>query len=236
MRKNKFISYKIFMTLLICVIMVTCVRMVTFSQTYQEPEALVIIGEVYENETFGNVSDVLITAGIADMLYLDILPAKLAAYDSEIAVNNLENNVSESETISNYVEETNNTEISNTYSDNEIYELAKIIMCEAEGESQKCKEYIGQVVLNRVNSDKFPDTIHDVIFQKVNGKSQFSPVYNGRWESEEPTQECYDAAYTVLNASEPLTEALYFESCKGESWHSRNLTQIAHIDNTRFYI
>lgn len=118
------------------------------------------------------------------------------------------------------------------YSEYEIYELAKIIMCEAEGESQECKEYVGQVIINRVNSDKFPDTIHDVIFQH----NQFTPTFDGRWELVEPNEDCYDAAYKVINISEPLTDALYFEACNGGSWHSRNLIQIAEIDNTRFYI
>ena len=118
------------------------------------------------------------------------------------------------------------------YSEREIYELAKIIMCEAEGESQQCKEYVGQVVLNRVNSNGFPNTIHNVIFEP----KQFTPTFNGRWERVEPNQDCYDAAYTVINASEPLTNALYFETCKGDSWHSENLIKVAEVDNTRFYI
>lgn len=118
------------------------------------------------------------------------------------------------------------------YTEYEIYELAKIIMCEAEGESKECKEYVGQVIINRVESDKFPDTIHDVIFQGY----QFSPTFDGRWESVEPNEDCYNAAYTVINALQPLTNALYFEACVNESWHSRNLIQVAKIDNTRFYI
>lgn len=124
---------------------------------------------------------------------------------------------------------TTNKKIS--YTKNEAYELAKIIMCEAEGEPQKCKEYVGQVVLNRVKSDRFPNTIHGVIFQK----NQFTPTSNGRWNKKEPNQDCWDAAYKVLNASEPLTDALFFEACKGSSWHSRNLTKVAHIGRTRFY-
>ena len=120
----------------------------------------------------------------------------------------------------------------NEYSEYEIYELAKIVMCEAEGESQECKEYICQVILNRVNSDSFPDTIHDVIFDGY----QFTPTFDGRWERVEPNQDCYNAVYTVLNASEPLTDALYFEACIGDSWHSNNLIKVAEIDNTRFYI
>lgn len=117
------------------------------------------------------------------------------------------------------------------YSEWEIYEWAKIVYCEAGGESQKCREYVAQVVLNRINSSRFPNTVHGVIFQ---GK-QFSPTFDGSWERKEPNQACYDAVYTVINASEPLTDALFFESCKGSSWHSRNLTEVAAIDNTRFY-
>lgn len=118
------------------------------------------------------------------------------------------------------------------YSEYEIYELAKLIMCEAEGESQKCKEYIGQVVINRTKSDDFPDTIHDVIFEK----NQFTPTFDGRWETTEPDVNSYNAAYAVINALEPITNALWFEACNDNSWHSRNLTQIAEIDNTRFYV
>ena len=123
-----------------------------------------------------------------------------------------------------------NTSNKNVYSENEIYELAKIVMCEAGGESQLCKEYVAQVIINRVNSSSFPNTIHGVIFDGY----QFSPTFDGSWDYKEPTQECYDAAYKVINAA-PLTTALYFEACAGESWHSRNLTEVASIDNTRFY-
>lgn len=117
-------------------------------------------------------------------------------------------------------------------SDHEIYELAKIVMCEAEGESQKCKEYVAQVILNRISSKKFPNTVHGVIFDG----HQFTPTFDGRWEKVEPNQNCYDAVYTVLNSDTPLTNALYFETCSGESWHSRNLTQVGTISSTRFYI
>lgn len=119
-----------------------------------------------------------------------------------------------------------------SYSEYEMYELAKIIMCEAEGESQKCKEYIGQVIINRTKSDDFPDTIHDVIFER----NQFTPTFDGRWERVEPDEDSYNAAYAVVTAEEPFTEALWFEACGGSSWHSRNLTQVTEIGNTRFYI
>ena len=118
-----------------------------------------------------------------------------------------------------------------SYSEQEVYELAKIVYCEAGGESQLCKEYVAQVVINRVNSPKFPNTIHDVIFQ---GK-QFSPTFDGSWERKEPDAACYEAARKIMNSTTQITTALYFEACRGESWHSRNLTEVAAIDNTRFY-
>lgn len=46
------------------------------------------------------------------------------------------------------------------------YLLAKIAMAEAEGESVQTKTLIILTVLNRVHSDKFPDTIEEVIFEK----------------------------------------------------------------------
>ena len=53
----------------------------------------------------------------------------------------------------------------------------------------KGKALVMLVVLNRVWSDEFPDTIEEVIFQK----NQFSPVANGRYDAVEPDEECYEA-------------------------------------------
>ena len=58
------------------------------------------------------------------------------------------------------------------------YLLCKIAMAEAESEGVKGKALVMLVVLNRVWSDEFPDTIEEVIFQK----NQFSPVANGRYD------------------------------------------------------
>jgi len=117
------------------------------------------------------------------------------------------------------------------YSEDDIYYLAKIVMAEAEGESLLCKEYIAQTVINRTQSDEFPDTIIDVIYDP----GQFTPVSSGRWDAVEPNQECYDAVFNVINADYPIIDSLYFESCKGDSWHSRNLETITQASNTRFY-
>lgn len=120
----------------------------------------------------------------------------------------------------------------------EKYLLAKIAMAEAEGESLETKVLIVLTVLNRVYSDKpyFPDSVEEVIFQKTNGVYQFTPIGNGRWDRVEPNDECWEAVEIVNSTEYDFSQgALYFESCKGESWHSRNLEFICQSDNTRFY-
>ena len=59
-------------------------------------------------------------------------------------------------------------------SDSEVDELARIMQAE-DGSSQEGMIAVGYVVLHRVNDPRYPDTIHDVIFEK----NQFSPVNNG---------------------------------------------------------
>lgn len=121
---------------------------------------------------------------------------------------------------------------------NDMTLLAKLAMAEAEGESLETKMKIIMVVLNRVESNDFPDTIEEVIFQKdKRGVYQFSPVIpGGRWWTTEPNEECWEAVNLVNELEYDVScGALFFESCKGESWHSRNLTLISESDNTRFY-
>lgn len=60
--------------------------------------------------------------------------------------------------------------------DSDAYLLGAIIQCEAEGEPYEGKLAVGSVVLNRVKSSYFPNTITGVIYQK----NQFSPVASGR--------------------------------------------------------
>jgi len=89
--------------------------------------------------------------------------------------------------------------------DNNTYWLAKAIHAEARGEPFKGKVAVGAVILNRVNSSEFPDTVYDVIYQK----GQFSSVKDGQIKLK-PDQEAYKAARKVLNGVDPSQDALYF--------------------------
>ena len=110
------------------------------------------------------------------------------------------------------------------------YLLAKIAMAEAEGEDTEGKALVICVVLNRVASDDFPDTIEEVIYQE----DQFSSVTN-RWDVE-PDDDCYEAVAMVLGGWDESCGALYYESIENEdSWHKDSLTYLFSYGGHCFY-
>ncbi|MDD6207604.1 MAG: cell wall hydrolase [Clostridiales bacterium] len=62
-----------------------------------------------------------------------------------------------------------------TYSASELRDMACIIYCEARGEPYAGQVAVGIVVMNRKASSHWPNTIHEVIYQKM----QFQPTRNG---------------------------------------------------------
>ena len=114
----------------------------------------------------------------------------------------------------------------------DAYLLAKIAMAEAEGEDVEGKALVILVVLNRVWSGKFPDSIPEVIFQD----GQFSPVSNGRFDRVEPDRDCYEALELIqLNKWDESQGALYFESDGKSNWHRNNLHFLFQHGNHYFY-
>ena len=122
---------------------------------------------------------------------------------------------------------------SKDWSAKESYLLARIAMAEAEGCNIQTKTLIIMCVLNRVQSDEFPNTIEEVIFQE----NQFSPIDNGRWDRVEPNEDCYEAVKIVMEAKYDYSGgATYFENCADEdNWHSRNLEFLYESEGIRFY-
>lgn len=94
----------------------------------------------------------------------------------------------------------------------ELYLLGAIIQCEAEGEPYLGQLAVGSVVMNRVKSSKFPNTITEVVYQK----KQFSPVASGRLAyrlQAGVNDSCMKAAVEVLNGTS-VTDALFFCTTK----------------------
>lgn len=87
--------------------------------------------------------------------------------------------------------------------------LARLITAEAESESYAAKVAVGAVVLNRVKSPLFPNTIAEVIYQSNGGVYQFVPVKNG-FINRPATPDSTRAAKEALNGSDPSGGALFF--------------------------
>jgi N-acetylmuramoyl-L-alanine amidase len=100
--------------------------------------------------------------------------------------------------------------INHQFNDKDIYWLAKIIHAEARGESYEGQLAVGAVIINRVKSAIFPNTVYGVIFEKWDNKYyQFSPVLDGTINLE-PNQTAYRAAREVLTGWDLSGGALYF--------------------------
>ncbi|MCR5785219.1 MAG: cell wall hydrolase [Eubacterium sp.] len=103
--------------------------------------------------------------------------------------------------------------------------LAAIIYCEAGGESYEGQLAVGSVVMNRVNSSSFPNTVRGVIYQS----GQFSPVASGKFElvlsNGTYSQSSLNAAKEVLNGNITVS-FLYFHSASG--WTSEAGTRIGN--------
>lgn len=108
-------------------------------------------------------------------------------------------------------EDTSNVEV--VVTDNDAYLLGAIIQCEAEGESYDGKLAVGSVIINRVKSSHFPNSVSGVIYQS----GQFSPVASGRLAyrlEAGVNSECLQAAQSVLDGN-ITTNCLYFRRDNG---------------------
>ena len=98
---------------------------------------------------------------------------------------------------------------SSSYSDNDLYMLAKAIYAEARGESYTGQVAVGAVILNRVKSSQFPNTITGVIYQPY----AFTAVADGQINLE-PNQTAKNAARDAMNGWDPSYGALYYYNPK----------------------
>lgn len=119
--------------------------------------------------------------------------------------------------------------------------LLRIVEAEAGGEDEEGKMLVAGVVLNRVNNPAFPDTVREVVFQRENGTSQFSPAYNGRYEKVTVSEETKEAVERVLCGEDISEGALYFAARKYADkdkmkWFDEKLTFLfAHGGHEFFY-
>ena len=125
---------------------------------------------------------------------------------------------------------------SSAYKDS-VYWLARIIQAESGAEPYRGKLAVGNVILNRVASTDFPNSIYGVIFDRKNGV-QFTPVANGTIYNT-PSAESIRAAEECLAGTRVVGNCLYFfnpKTATKASWIVQNCRYYTSIGDHDFYL
>ena len=104
---------------------------------------------------------------------------------------------------------------SGTSSGSDLDLLAALIYCEAGNQSREGMVAVGAVVMNRVASSSFPNSISEVIYQS----GQFTPASSGTLSqalANGVPSSCYEAAQAAMNGENPVGDALYFNAGSGQ--------------------
>ena len=99
------------------------------------------------------------------------------------------------------------TEAEKPYTDEDLYILSHIISAEAGNCSEDMMLSVGSVVLNRVQDDRFPNTIEEVVFQQ----GQYSPTWNGAYYAE-PTEAACEVAKTLLEEGPTIDPSVVWQA------------------------
>lgn len=119
--------------------------------------------------------------------------------------------------------------------------LERIVEAEATDKDEKSKILVANVILNRVRSKEFPNSIEAVVFQRAYGKVQFSPTADGRYESVHITKSTKRSVKKALEDGIDYSEgALYFvektmANPKNVSWFDEALTRLFTYQGHSFY-
>ena len=121
------------------------------------------------------------------------------------------------------------------YTEEDLYWLSRIISAESRGESLLGQLAVGNVVLNRVASSQFPNTIKEVVFDDKDA-IQFVPVANGT-VYDAPTEQSVLAARLVLNGTSVVDDCMFFfnPSLSQGLWIRQNCTYYSTIGCHQFY-
>lgn len=121
-------------------------------------------------------------------------------------------------------------------SDEDYNTLLRIVQAEAGVCDEKGKILVANVIINRVKSPRFPNTIRGVVYQA----NQFSPVSNGSINRVRVTQETIDCVDRALAGEDYSQGALFFMN-RGRSrsgavgWFDRSLTYLFSHDGHEFF-
>lgn len=114
--------------------------------------------------------------------------------------------------------------------------LLNIVQAEAGGCDAIGKILVANVILNRVKSEVFPDTITDVVYEK----SQFSPAMNGTIDQVKVSDSTKKSVIRALSGEDYSQGALYFMNRRSSqsgntSWFDRKLTYLFQYEGHEFF-
>ena len=139
--------------------------------------------------------------------------AKMQEYEKQLEIQKAREDAARLEEIRRQEAENNQIQYTYTPEDGDAYLLGAIIQCEADGEPYEGKLAVASVVLNRVKSSHFPNTVAGVIYQS----GQFSPVASGRYAlrlEQGVNSTCMQAAQEALGGTITI-DALFFRTNNG---------------------
>lgn len=124
--------------------------------------------------------------------------------------------------------------------DTDYQTLLRVVEAEAGCEDENGKLLVANVVLNRVNSPRFPSSVKEVVYQATGGKIQFSTAYNGRMNSVKISQQTYDAVERALYGEDISKGALFFISTHAaspdkSSWFYSKLNHVFDYGRHSFF-
>ena len=116
------------------------------------------------------------------------------------------------------------------YSDEDLYWMSRIITAEARGESFEGQIAVGNVIMNRIASDSYPNTVYSVVFDGI----QFTPAVTGAIYNTPPEQ-CVLAAKLALEGVRTVGDSLFF-SATTNCWANNNREYSGTIGGHYFYV
>ena len=136
------------------------------------------------------------------------------SYSEDYTDSSTDTSYSDGSTDTSYEDTSSSSSAGTSSSDLDL--LAGLIYCEAGNQSREGKVAVGAVVMNRVASGSFADSISGVIYQS----GQFTPAGSGWLDSVIASgsipSDCYEAAQAALNGENPVGDALYFNTGSGQ--------------------
>ena len=122
------------------------------------------------------------------------------------------------------------------YGARDVYWLSHIINAEAGNQPMDGQIAVGNVVLNRVADERFPNSVKEVVFDRRSGVAQFSPTADGSIGLT-PDEDAVLAAKLAFEGYNTVGESMYFinPAACNSAWFNRCLTYMTTIGDHVFY-